>query len=55
MSGHVSKASDVYAFGILLHELISGQRAYAGAPVQAAGTGQQTQPAPTADNKKHEY
>jgi len=33
MSGHVSKASDIYAFGILLHELISGQRAYSGVPI----------------------
>jgi serine/threonine protein kinase len=32
ISGHVSKASDVYAFGILLHELITGSRAYAGVP-----------------------
>lgn len=33
MSGHVSKASDVYAFGILLYELVTGLRAYAGVPV----------------------
>jgi serine/threonine protein kinase len=33
MSGHVSKASDVYALGILLHELISGHRAYQGVPI----------------------
>lgn len=33
MAGHVSKASDVYAYGILLYELITGQRAYAGVPV----------------------
>jgi serine/threonine protein kinase len=30
MNGHVSKSSDIYAFGILLHELVSSQRAYAG-------------------------
>eukprot|EP00775_Hariotina_reticulata_P007113 gene7113-7327_t len=28
MAGHVSKASDVYAFGILLFEVITSQRAY---------------------------
>lgn len=33
MAGHVSKASDVYAYGILLYELITGQCAYAGVPV----------------------
>jgi serine/threonine protein kinase len=33
MSGHVSKASDVYAFGILLYELVTGLRVYAGVPV----------------------
>lgn len=33
MAGHVSKASDVYAYGILLYEIITGQRAYAGVPV----------------------
>ena len=31
--GHVSKASDVYAFGILLFELMTGQRAFAGVPI----------------------
>jgi serine/threonine protein kinase len=30
MAGHASKASDVYAFGILLFEVITGQRAYPG-------------------------
>lgn len=30
MAGRVSKASDVYAFGVLMYEIISGQRAYAG-------------------------
>jgi serine/threonine protein kinase len=29
---HISKASDVYAFGILLFELVTGQRAFAGTP-----------------------
>lgn len=33
MAGHVSKASDVYAYGILLYELITGQRAYVGVPI----------------------
>jgi len=33
MDGHVSKASDVYAFGILLWEMMTGQRAFAGIPV----------------------
>eukprot|EP00878_Enallax_costatus_P046903 GHUV01057221.1.p1 GENE.GHUV01057221.1~~GHUV01057221.1.p1 ORF type:complete len:219 (-),score=61.03 GHUV01057221.1:455-1111(-) len=33
ISGHVSKASDVYAYGILLYEIITGQRAYAGVPI----------------------
>jgi serine/threonine protein kinase len=33
MDGHVSKASDVYAFGILLWEMMTGQRAFAGVPV----------------------
>ncbi|WIA15154.1 hypothetical protein OEZ85_001840 [Tetradesmus obliquus] len=33
LSGHVSKASDVYAFGILLFEMLTGQRAYAGVPI----------------------
>jgi hypothetical protein len=33
MAGHVSKASDVYAYGILLYEIISGMRAYAGVPI----------------------
>lgn len=31
--GHVSKSSDVFAFGILLYEIVTGQRAYAGVPV----------------------
>jgi serine/threonine protein kinase len=29
-SGHISRASDVYAFGVLLYEVVTGQRAYAG-------------------------
>jgi hypothetical protein len=33
MQGHVSKASDVFAFGILLNEIVTGRRAYAGVPV----------------------
>jgi len=33
MAGHVSKASDVYAYGILLYEIITGCRAYAGVPI----------------------
>lgn len=33
MSGHISKASDVYAFGVLLYEIATGQRAYAGIAV----------------------
>jgi serine/threonine protein kinase len=32
-AGHISKASDVYAFGVLLYEVITGQRAYAGVPI----------------------
>jgi serine/threonine protein kinase len=31
--GHVSKASDVFAFGILLYEIVTGQSAYAGVPI----------------------
>jgi serine/threonine protein kinase len=33
MAGRVSKASDVYAYGILLYEVVTGQRAYAGVPI----------------------
>lgn len=33
MAGHVSKASDVYAYGILLYEIITGRRAYTGVPI----------------------
>jgi serine/threonine protein kinase len=33
MAGRVSKASDVYAFGMLLYELASGQRAFTGVPL----------------------
>ena len=33
LHGHVSKASDVYAFGILLWELMTGRRAFAGVPI----------------------
>lgn len=32
-SGHLSKASDVYAFGVLLFEIVTGQRAYTGTSV----------------------
>lgn len=32
-SGRISKSSDVYAFGILLNEILTGQRAYAGIAV----------------------
>lgn len=30
MHGHVSKAGDVFAYAVLLHELITGRRAYTG-------------------------
>eukprot|EP00878_Enallax_costatus_P001062 GHUV01001198.1.p1 GENE.GHUV01001198.1~~GHUV01001198.1.p1 ORF type:complete len:242 (+),score=49.51 GHUV01001198.1:2-727(+) len=33
ISGHVGRASDVYAYGILLFEVITGQRAFAGVPI----------------------
>lgn len=33
MAGHISKASDVFAYGILLYEVITGRRAYAGVPI----------------------
>jgi serine/threonine protein kinase len=33
VSGHVSKASDVYAYGILLYELMTAKRAYVGIPI----------------------
>ena len=33
MAGHVSKASDVYAYGVLLYEVITSRRAYVGIPV----------------------
>lgn len=32
LHGHISKASDVCAYGVLLFELITGQRAFAGTP-----------------------
>lgn len=32
LHGHISKASDVYAYGVLLFELITGKRAFAGTP-----------------------
>ena len=31
--GHISKASDVYAFGILLWEMLVGARPYAAIPL----------------------
>jgi serine/threonine protein kinase len=32
LRGHISRASDAYAFGILLWELLTGQSAYSGTP-----------------------
>jgi serine/threonine protein kinase len=32
-AGHISKASDVFAYGVLLFEIMTGQRAYAGVPI----------------------
>ena len=33
MSGHISKAADVYAFGILMYETLTAQKAFRGVPM----------------------
>lgn len=33
MSGRISKAADVYAFGILMYETLTGQKAFKGTPM----------------------
>lgn len=32
LHGHISKAGDVYAYGVLLFEIMTGSRAFAGTP-----------------------
>lgn len=33
MAGRVSKACDTYSYGVLLYEIITGQRAFSGIPL----------------------